>query len=267
MRPFKIFLVFLIILVIISLLSYFYPNKGIPLGSQYTLTFPSLKEIVQKEEVQYKDISQIVRNNTPVDTSINYMWDNEKDSTLLTRSKAEQVDSVEQKPTDTIQPQPTPKPHKPDYKRGLEYPNGDPSVLYPFFESLQTVQASDNLLRILHYGDSQIEGDRISSYLRSRLQSRFGGTGIGLFPAVLPFNTNISLKHRSSKEWNRYTVQSMKNSNFNHKRFGLLLSFCRYSPLYSNYQDEVYEASITLRESPIAFDRFYDFSDCKIFYG
>ena len=30
-------------------------------------------------------------------------------------------------------------------------------------------------VRIMHYGDSQIEGDRISGRLRERLQKEFGG--------------------------------------------------------------------------------------------
>ena len=39
-------------------------------------------------------------------------------------------------------------------------------------------------MRIVHYGDSQIEEDRISMILRRRLQDRFGGGGIGLLPMV-----------------------------------------------------------------------------------
>ena len=36
--------------------------------------------------------------------------------------------------------------------------------------------------RILHFGDSQLEGDRISGYLRNRLQSVYGGSGPGFIP-------------------------------------------------------------------------------------
>ena len=45
-------------------------------------------------------------------------------------------------------------------------------------------QADKQSVRIVHYGDSQIEEDRISMILRQRLQERFGGGGIGLIPMV-----------------------------------------------------------------------------------
>ena len=45
-------------------------------------------------------------------------------------------------------------------------------------------QASEQPVRVVHFGDSQIEEDRISMILRRRLQERFGGGGIGLVPMV-----------------------------------------------------------------------------------
>ena len=51
-----------------------------------------------------------------------------------------------------------------------------------FYAALQT--SAKRSVRIVHYGDSQIEEDRISMILRRRLQDRFGGGGIGLLPMV-----------------------------------------------------------------------------------
>ena len=50
----------------------------------------------------------------------------------------------------------------------------------PFYKALSKLKDNDTLLRILHFGDSQIEGDRISGVVRNQMQSRFGGCGIGL---------------------------------------------------------------------------------------
>ena len=36
----------------------------------------------------------------------------------------------------------------------------------------------------MYYGDSQIEGDRITSYLRQTLRKEYGGTGPGLVSAT-----------------------------------------------------------------------------------
>ena len=49
-----------------------------------------------------------------------------------------------------------------------------------FYQSLTT--ANTRKVRIVHYGDSQIEEDRMSSQIREVLQDRFGGSGVGLMP-------------------------------------------------------------------------------------
>lgn len=72
----------------------------------------------------------------------------------------------------------------------LELPGSD-SCLYSFFKGLN--RASDTLVRIIYYGDSQIEGDHLTYTLRSRLQNRFGGKGIGYMPMEMYFNTTEKL--------------------------------------------------------------------------
>lgn len=47
------------------------------------------------------------------------------------------------------------------------------------------LQRSDSMpVRVVHFGDSQIEEDRISMNLRHRWQERYGGGGVGLVPLV-----------------------------------------------------------------------------------
>ena len=52
--------------------------------------------------------------------------------------------------------------------------------LRSFYASL--AQAGERKVRVVHYGDSQIEEDRMSSQIRKVLQDRFGGSGVGLMP-------------------------------------------------------------------------------------
>lgn len=52
--------------------------------------------------------------------------------------------------------------------------------LQPFYASLAS--AETQVVRVLHYGDSQIEEDRMSQQIREVLQARFGGRGVGLMP-------------------------------------------------------------------------------------
>ena len=49
-----------------------------------------------------------------------------------------------------------------------------------FYASLN--ESDQHMIRVLHYGDSQIEEDRMTQQIREALQARFGGKGVGLMP-------------------------------------------------------------------------------------
>ena len=58
-------------------------------------------------------------------------------------------------------------------------------LLSPFYEAL--THADEQTVRVVHYGDSQIEGDRMTFMLRRVLQERFGGCGTGTV-AIEPYS-------------------------------------------------------------------------------
>lgn len=58
----------------------------------------------------------------------------------------------------------------------------DLTYLDSFFVALDS--ACVRQIRIVHYGDSQIEEDRITSSLREHFQEQFGGYGVGMQPAI-----------------------------------------------------------------------------------
>lgn len=64
--------------------------------------------------------------------------------------------------------EPVPAPHEAPFDR--------------FFFALKT--ASTDPVRVVHFGDSQIEQDRISMTLRRHWQSAYGGVGLGLVPVM-----------------------------------------------------------------------------------
>ena len=78
------------------------------------------------------------------------------------------------------------------YYREFFYENPDriylPGDDYTFFDTVfcafEQARDSGRIVRVAHYGDSQIEMDRISQNLREALQARFGGCGTGMFPAL-----------------------------------------------------------------------------------
>lgn len=61
------------------------------------------------------------------------------------------------------------------------------SILNSFYSKLKL--ADKNLVRIIYYGDSQIEGDHLTCTLREKFQQKFGGKGIGFMPLEMYFNT------------------------------------------------------------------------------
>jgi len=113
-------------------------------------------------------------------------------------------------------------------EKKIQYPNNDRSILFPFFNSLQN--AKNGKVRIMHYGDSQIEADRISGRLRERLQRDFGGCGSGAY-AVIPATRKISIRNKVSTNWKRFTgFGPYIDTSIMHKNYGALFSFCKISP-------------------------------------
>ena len=64
-----------------------------------------------------------------------------------------------------------------------------------FFESLDSAEAKP--VRVVYYGDSQLEEDRMTNVLRDSLQARFGGGGVGLVPASMDYGTMTLLQSRN----------------------------------------------------------------------
>ncbi len=83
--------------------------------------------------------------------------------------------------------------------------------------------------RIMFYGDSQLEGDRMTSLMRSTLREQSGGTGTGLFSPVMPVMYTRSFVVKSSANWKRYTWLDYKHGKLTSSKFGPVLSLCRFT--------------------------------------
>lgn len=103
-------------------------------------------------------------------------------------------------------------------------PKHDSTYLDAFFESMD--HARQHPMRILHYGDSQLECDRMTSVLRERFQEKFGGSGVGMIPAVQPIAT-YTLYQRVSPELNRYCVYGSADFRAPHRRYGPMAAMSR----------------------------------------
>ena len=97
--------------------------------------------------------------------------------------------------------------------------------LHSFFAKLESISSEDTEpIEIFHWGDSQIEGDRISGVLRSSWQKSWGGSGPGMLPAVQPIPA-LSVRQENYGNWSRYTRFGQVDSTLEHSAYGVMAAF------------------------------------------
>lgn len=152
MKPYKIFLFIALILGALGALCYFFPKDGIKLGKA-ELRFPSFDDVLVGDTLKNVEIKEI--------DSVELKHLNDLKDTL-------------QQYREAVTEQP-----------GHFYlPNNDVTFFDRFFARAEQARANHEVVRILHYGDSQIEMDRISCNIRSWFQRTFGGGGPGMVPMI-----------------------------------------------------------------------------------
>jgi len=201
MKPTKILQFLLTIFVILTILSFIFPTNGIMISKSIILHFPKFSDIFTLNKKEYADISELFTKKNSDSISLNVNIDS-----LLVNKSSEILNNN----TKNIQP--------------IEFPTSDSNALFPFFEYLADGKCKDNSLHILHFGDSQIEGDRITSYLRLKLQNKFGGNGVGL---IFPISVTPSqaFKAEIRGNWQKKTMLGLKEVNPNYNKYGIFFSF------------------------------------------
>ena len=117
----------------------------------------------------------------------------------------------------------------------LDFFNNDPARFHlpqddlSFFDTLFVAldSAGSHRVRIVHYGDSQIEEDRISSVLRDSLQTRFGGGGPGLLPVLDQYYT-YSISEASSAAPRRFLAYGPAEMRGAGGRYGAMAQKSHY---------------------------------------
>lgn len=126
--------------------------------------------------------------------------------------------------------------------------------------------------RIIHYGDSQIEGDRMSNYIRNRLQGYFGGYGPGFIPIVQAYQ-QISATVTHSPNWLRFAAFDPTKEKFEHQKYGAFTSISRFTPYYKTVTDsllqtlEITNATIDISPSKKSYKFLQNFTNVTLHYG
>ena len=218
-----------------------FPNKEIVVTDSFSLKFPSINSFFSKKEIKHADISEIIniKTETPEDT--------------IVIIKNDTIESV--KETDTTETK--------SKIQELEYNERGKALLFNFFTK---IKKNKKVAHILHYGDSQIEGDRITSYLRNKLQKYYGGSGNGLVQAF-KLAESFSIKQEILGEWHRYNIFGRRDSTVNHRSYGAMGTFCRFAPTNAYETGNIYESSVLFTRSKIAYQKDRYYNRMKIFYG
>ncbi len=127
-----------------------------------------------------------------------------------------------------------------------------------FFNALSTEKDSC-LVRIAHYGDSQLEGDRVTNIFRKKFQERFGGYGQGFVPFT-DLTPSVSYNRYSGGNWLRYTVFHRRYNSGNYGLSGTVYKFTN-SILVEADSSEIAEAELAAENDSIEIPKkliYYD---------
>jgi len=245
MKPGKIFLFVISIMLLLFAISYFFPKEGIPLTKKKSLLF-----------FDYNQLFTLHKHQTLSDTILKLIKETEKITNYAKETTNKTKDSVSTK--ELTNSKILKKKIFPLEFKSQE----DRKKLFTFFKK---ISHRNKLLRILHYADSQIEGDKITAFIRYQLQKKFGGNGAGLIPPV-NFVNNFSIKQENSDNWTRYSIMENSKYNFTHKKYSFLASFSRFKS-YNDSDTTVQTAWLKFSKSPIAYSNTKYFNNFRLFYG
>lgn len=258
MSPARVLAFVAAVLALLALIGQVLPKEGADLGF-VTLRMPTASELLFAEKQQRVDISEIlaIQTDTAASDTIAVEAVAETLAVVVTDSAKKPIAFDESK----LAPL--------EDRIRFHFPEKGASVLHPFFKSLQSAYAGKEPMRILHYGDSQIEGDRITAYVRNKLQTQFHGSGPGLI-AVLDVGPHFSVKRELSTNWQRFSSMDPNLKKHAHNRYGALSAYCRFTPSLpdSVELDSVPRtATITLSPDKRAYNKARAWNECRLFYG
>ena len=97
--------------------------------------------------------------------------------------------------------------------------NNESRMMDPFYAALS--EAGTRLVRIAYFGDSYIEGDILTAHLRDKLQTVFGGCGVGFVDIdseTAGFRTTVTAK---AKGWISHNANDERSRGFKNELQGM----------------------------------------------
>jgi lysophospholipase L1-like esterase len=137
----------------------------------------------------------------------------------------------------------------------IHLPDNDLNFFTSLFEALDSL-TTKKPVHILHYGDSQIESDRITGYFRQKFQEKFGGNGPGLLPIVQSI-PSFTVEQNASGNLSRYIISGNLANKAGHNRYGAMGQMSQLAG-HGTF-------TIQPRKSKDAFENLQTFSKVRLF--
>jgi lysophospholipase L1-like esterase len=195
MKLYKILLFIIIIIACLAGIAILFPKNGVNFYNK-TLLFPELSEIMVHTQDEMEDPEDILKKWT-----VNTTSGNEAYIDSLVKETTNRADTLKHLKTVLKIMEST-----------FEFPNGEFSYFDTFFAKAEIAREQHKIVRVLYYGDSQIEIDRFSNNLRQFFQKQFGGGG----PGMVPFHQTIStggVNQSYSGEYSCFTLWGETRKN------------------------------------------------------
>lgn len=226
MKSIRILLFMGAAILLLGLACAFYPEQGVDVGS-LNVHFPSLTKILNPQ--RQLDVEAFLARQD----SLEAVMKTKEDSLAHFRR---QVDSSDTR---------------------FWFPNDDDHFFDGLFAQMEKAKSSGRTIRVVHYGDSQIESDRMSRRLRSYLQGKFGGGG----PGMVPFATLIPTLAVSTYGTGSLVHQSPFGDSTVHRAAG------NYGPMIQDYRvNGSASSTITAATHKSCDSRLYKFSEFKMIF-
>ena len=243
-KPTRILLLMVYVAAILAVVSFLVP-KEMKLSDNQVIRFPQPSDVLPAKKKTYKNIDNITAQFDPTKSKGGKnggSTGNKGNSSQANDSTANSAKDSTQKKLQAYTP-PDSLRLKPELK--IQYPEGQDTVLFSFFRSLNTLEnrTARKVVRVLHYGDSQLEGDRITNFLRGKFQQQFGGGGVGILDVVDKLHTKSAFYQKSSAGWIQSSFFGGTYRRSNSKYYGLLGKYYRFYNPALGYHDTDYNFS------------------------
>ncbi len=267
-KPYRPLLILVYIFAVLGVIMILYPQNEVEIIAGSTWKKFNYTDVFKQKKVVKKDISKVLSTVEQLQDFPHLEADSTTslDSTVI--EKEPEIKSLEEVLHENFR---------------IQYPENNSTALANFFLSLNN-ETAQGLVRIFHYGDSQLEGDRITSYLRNKFQSRFGGCGVGIVPVFEPTNIRRTLFSEQDGNWTRYPVYGPKYEKKFDRKFSLLGSYFAFTPLTINdtiphvtdslvvndsliVDTTLYKAFFTLKRPYKKYRQKKTFQSIKLLYG